>query len=199
MKTYDVVYTQEKPDWNSIPAVALEQHLWSDVRSIAPQAQVAWNENALYVRLTAKEKNILRRYTGPLDSVCEDSCLEFFFCPGEDDRYFNFEFNPNGALYAGYGLPGKMRYRLYESYLNENLQIQTFELPDGWGVEFQIPVSLVEIFVPGFHLSSGMNLRANFYKCGDATVEPHYIAWSPIDLPNPCYHCPQFFGTIALK
>lgn len=198
MKTYDVIYANGKPDWSAIPAVAIDQHLWSDVRSIVPQAQAAWDENALYIRLCVKEENIKREHTGPLAPVYLDSCLEFFFSPESNDRYFNFEFNPNGAFYAGFGKPDVMRYRLHEDYLAENLQIKPFTLPDGWGVEFAVPVSFVQIFVPEFRLSSGMTLRANFYKCGDETVQPHFIAWNPIEYHKPCFHLPQFFGTLNL-
>lgn len=198
MKAYDVMHISGQPDWTVIPAVPMEQHLWSDVRSIRPQAQVVWNEKALYVRLSVKEQDILRRFTGPVDPICEDSCLEFFFSPTGSDRYFNFEFNPNGAVYAGYGLPGEMRYRLYEEYLAEQLQIKPFDLPDGWGVEFQVPVSFVQIFVPDFQLSSGQILPANFYKCGDETPQPHFIAWNPVESPFPCFHLPQYFGELHL-
>lgn len=199
MKTYDVIHCGGKPDWSAVPVVQLDEHLWSDVRSIIPQAQAAWDEDALYVRLTVTEPNISRQHTGPLAPVYQDSCLEFFFSPQSNDRYFNFEFNPNGAFYAGFGKPDIMRYRLQEEYLPETLQVTPFELPGGWGVEFVIPVSFVQIFVPDFHLFSGRTLRANFYKCGDKTVQPHYIAWNPIEYFKPCFHLPQFFGTLYLK
>lgn len=199
MRTYDVIHTIGKPDWNAVPIAPIDHHLWSDVRSIVPQAQVAWDENALYIRLSVKEENISRRHTGPLAPVYLDSCLEFFFSPTGDDRYFNFEFNPNGAFYAGFGKPDVMRYRLQESYLPETLQVVPFELPDGWGVEFTVPVSFVQIFAPDFCLSSGKALQGNFYKCGDETVQPHFIAWNPVEHPQPCFHLPQFFGMLSLK
>lgn len=200
MKIYEVMHTNGRPDWNLIPAVSLDRHLWSDVRSIVPQAQAAWDEEGLYVRLAVTEPDILQRFTGPLDPVCQDSCLEFFFCPQPDgDRYFNFEVNPNGALYVGYGKPGGNRCRLYRENLGEILQVTPFSQPGGWGVELKIPVSFVRIFVPEFSLLSGSILRANFYKCGDETVQPHFIAWNPVDLPNPCFHCPEFFGQLHLK
>ncbi|WP_262895053.1 carbohydrate-binding family 9-like protein, partial [Parabacteroides distasonis] len=27
---------------------------------------------------------------------------------------------------------------------------------------------------------------------------PHFVSWSPIDLPEPNFHCPEFFGEIYL-
>ncbi|MFA5695554.1 MAG: carbohydrate-binding family 9-like protein, partial [Proteiniphilum sp.] len=53
-------------------------------------------------------------------------------------------------------------------------------------------------FLPGESLSR-QQIRANFYKCGDETAEPHYISWSPIDLPAPDFHAPQFFGLLEME
>ena len=47
-------------------------------------------------------------------------------------------------------------------------------------------------------LVPGGVLYANFYKCGDDTPQPHFISWSPIDLPKPDFHAPQFFGVLEL-
>ena len=39
-------------------------------------------------------------------------------------------------------------------------------------------------------------ILGNFYKCADETMNPHFVSWSPIDLPEPNFHCPEFFGNI---
>ena len=41
-------------------------------------------------------------------------------------------------------------------------------------------------------------IMGNFYKCADDTEFPHFVSWSPIDLPSPNFHCPEFFGEIYL-
>lgn len=199
MKTYEAVYITEKPDWANIPAAAIDSHLWSDVRTIVPSAQLAWDENHLYIRLKAQEPHILRRYTGNTDPVYEDSCLEFFFSPGQvGDRYFNFEANPNGALFVGYGRPGGNRCRLLREDFRTLLSVAPFEIPGGWGLELTIPLSFIQIYAPDFSLEKGIKFRANFYKCGDETLEPHYIAWNPVEASKPCFHLPEFFGEIVL-
>ncbi len=198
MKTYELPYVTGKPDWKAIPSAPIDTRLWSDVPAIVPSAQAAWDENNLYVRLQAKEPHILRRFTGTLDEVCKDSCLEFFFCPRPDDRYFNFEANPNGALYVGYGRPGKNRCRLHRENFREIFQVTPFEIPGGWGLELTIPVSFVQIFVPDFALKKGMTMRANFFKCGDETEAEHYMSWNPVEVAEPNFHLPEFFGEIKL-
>ena len=130
MKNYEVVRTHGRPDWQTVPVAPIDQYLWSDVRTIVPSAQAAWDEDALYIRLQAIEPHILRRFTGTLDEVCKDSCLEFFFCPVEGDRYFNFECNPNGAMYVGYGRPGAQRCRLPRGNFKEILQASCLNVSD---------------------------------------------------------------------
>ncbi len=198
MRHYDVTHITGKPNWADIPKAAIDTYLWSDVRSITPSAQAAWDENNLYIRLEAIEPHILRRFTGTLDEVCKDSCLEFFFCPKDDGRYFNFEANPNGALYVGYGLKGKNRCRLHRENFGEIFQVTPFEIPGGWGLELTVPASFVQIFVPDFALQAGMTLRANFFKCGDETEAEHYMSWNPVEVPRPNFHLPEFFGEIKL-
>lgn len=199
MQTYEVLYTSGKPNWEQIPVVHMSP-LWEEPHGITGQAQAAWNEDGLYVRLQAREEHILQRLTQPLDQVCNDSCLEFFFCPQEgNERYFNFECNPKGTLYLGYGLPNEQRCRLYRPNLQEIFRVNPFFTQDGWGVEFYFPVWAVNFFVQDYALKKGMTLRANFYKCGDETPHPHYLAWNPIDNPFPKFHLPQFFGQLILK
>lgn len=199
MKTYEVTGISGQPDWQNIPTAAIDTYLWSDVRSIIPSAQAAWDEDALYVRLQAIEPHILRRFTGTMDEVCKDSCLEFFFCPEETgDRYFNFEANPNGSLYVGFGRPGSDRCRLHRGNFRELFQVTPFEIPGGWGLQLRIPVSFIQIFSPGFQLKAGMTLRGNFFKCGDETQEEHYMSWNPVEVPDPNFHLPEFFGELKL-
>lgn len=200
MKHYEVTHISGKPEWDKIPSLNIDTYLWSDVRSIVPKAKMAWDEEALYVRLEAVEPHILRRYTGYADEVCEDSCLEFFFSPDETgDRYFNFEGNPNGAMYIGFGRPGIRRYRLYSENFTEVFQIKPFEFPGGWGLELRIPADFVQLYAPEFKLHSGLTLRANFFKCGDHTQQVHYMSWNPVEVEKPNFHLPEFFGTITLK
>lgn len=199
MKTYEVIRTAGAPDWQKVPAIQIDNRLWSDVDGITPSAQVCWDEDALYVRLQTLEENILRRFTGDMDPVCTDSCLEFFFCPEPGNRYFNFETNPNGSLYLGFGKPGAERCRLYREDFRDIFHIRPFDIPGGWGIELKIPVSFVRIYVPEFQLHAGLELRGNFFKCGDETAAPHYMAWSKVEFPIPRFHLPEYFGTLLLK
>jgi len=39
-----------------------------------------------------------------------------------------------------------------------------------------------------------LQAKANFFKCGDDTQQPHFLSWQPIDTPRPDFHRPEFFG-----
>ena len=82
--------------------------------------------------------------TGKLDAVCTDSCLEFFLAPwSEDARYFNFEFNPLGALYLGFGGERATRVRQVVKDAEKSFAPKPFFTAEGWGIEYRIPVSFL--------------------------------------------------------
>ncbi|MCQ2347640.1 MAG: hypothetical protein MJZ65_00445 [Paludibacteraceae bacterium] len=139
--------------------------------------------------------------------VWEDSCVEFFCQVPGDDHYMNFETNCIGTMVASRRLS---RTDDVQPFTPEqmvtitrhcSLPHQLIEEQDGmfdWSVEITIPLALIY----GTHPVPGPNdpvvLRANCYKCGDKTRYPHFVSWQPIPLPQPDFHCPQFFGTIEL-
>ena len=65
----------EKPDWAAVPAVTLRHQPWLAPCGIEARAQACHDGENLYVRMEAKEKNVRATLAGPLDQVCEDSCL----------------------------------------------------------------------------------------------------------------------------
>lgn len=200
MKTYEVIYMPEDAVcWEQVASLELENAQWLDSPHIHASAKVCYNENALHVRLQAVEQDILCRYNGLTDEVCEDSCLEFFFSPEADGRYFNLECNPNGALYFGIGYGRDAHLRLIHGELGKMLQVTPFSTEDGWGTEITIPVKLMRILYPGLTLSAGKVIPANFYKCGEDTKVPHYLTWNTVESAEPDFHLPQFFGRLILK
>ena len=194
---YTVVKVQN-PAWDAVPAVALTHTPWLTPCDIEATAQACHDGERLYVRMTAKETNILATLTGPLEQVCNDSCLEFFFAPLADDkRYFNFEWNPLGALYLGFGAERNTRVRQIVKSKEALFAPKTFRTKDGWGVEFAIPASFIQLYMPEFTLSG--EAACNFYKCGDKTEIQHYLAWAPLTSEKPDYHRRQDFAKIIFE
>ena len=102
MRSYTIFPKTE--DWKDIPVAPIDARLWTPEVDISATAQMCYDENALYLHFAAKEKAIRAEETGRIGVPSKDSCMEFFFCPMEDDtRYFNFEFNPALCMHIGFG------------------------------------------------------------------------------------------------
>lgn len=195
--TYQVKRVTEI-DWTGIPAVTLEHTGWLEPCPIEAKAQVCCDGENLWVRMEAKEEPIRATLTGKLDAICTDSCLEFFLAPwAEDLRYFNFEFNPLGALYLGFGAERATRVRQIVKDAEKSFSAKPFLTEGGWGIVYRIPLSFLRIYDPD--LSFGREMHCNFYKCGDLTEVPHYLAWAPLTCETPDYHRRQDFGVLRFE
>lgn len=199
MKTYTIVKKPKNLDWKEIPEALIDTHLEKEKVDISATGQLCYDDESIYVRLTAKEKNIRAEYTGPLDAPCEDSCLEFFFCPDiNDKRYFNIEYNPNCCVYFGIA-----------SCIHDLVRlIPEFGLPlspianrteDGWEITYQIPFEFIRRFFPGFAPISGTKMKGNFFKCGDLTVQEHFLCWNPITDNIIDFHRSCDFGELVFE
>ncbi len=183
------------PDWANIPAVTLEHTGWLPTCPISAQAQICHDGKNLYIRMEAQEQEIRATLSGPLDQVCNDSCLEFFFAPMSDDkRYFNFECNPLGNLYVGFGAerPTRVRQLVKDPKI---FDIRPFYTDGGWGVSYTIPGDFIRMYAPDFSFSG--TSAGNFYKCGDMTKVRHYLSWSMLTCELPDYHRRQDFGQLV--
>ncbi|MDR2759549.1 MAG: hypothetical protein LBB78_09220 [Spirochaetaceae bacterium] len=200
MRTYTITRVDGSPDWNSIEKAPIDNKPWKEFPlSMEVFAQACHNGGVLQARLTAGEKDPLARFSGDTDMVCLDSCLEFFFSPMADGRYFNFEFNPKGALYLGFGTGRDFTARLLVKNYRDFFSVKPFAGGGFWGVEFTVPAVFIALYCPGFTLEKGRVFTANFYKCGDETKTPHYLVWNPVDTEKPDYHRPEYFGKIILE
>ncbi|MBQ6875499.1 MAG: hypothetical protein IJN46_04585, partial [Lachnospiraceae bacterium] len=75
MRTHVISKKPEHLDWAQLPVAAIDHLLWAPEVGISAAAQICYDENALYVHLSAKEEHIREENTGLLDQPCEDSCL----------------------------------------------------------------------------------------------------------------------------
>ena len=198
MREYTIARTHGAPDFSVVDTLAIDTLLWCPEVPITAQAQICYDETALYVRLSAQEPNIRAEERGPLGVPCEDSCLEFFFCPIEgDDRYLSIECNPNSCLYLGFCNTGRRIIRLVPDCV-EAIDPVIDMTEEGWSVTYAVPASYVRLFFPEFELKPGVSIRANCFKCGDKTVQEHYMSWSPVEVSDPDFHIPAFFGKMTL-
>lgn len=199
MKEYIVKYSDTPSDWSRIPALEVSNILWLPDAGVRMTQQVCYDKQALYVRQQAEEPHIRAEHTSELAQVCEDSCMEFFFCPDPDSsRYFNFEWNPNGCLYLGLCSGDGFSVRLHPKKILELFDVHITSTAKGWEIRYRIPLCFIRLFFPEFCLVPGFRFRANCYKCGDKTVQPHYLSWNPCTAETPNFHRPADFGTMIL-
>lgn len=136
------------------------------------------------------------------DAVWEDSCVEFFMTSESNLEeteifYRNFEFNARGICLSAYGVKRQREYlstvemqQIRRFPGKEKLGLQEGE-PFDWQLTVAIPLTILGL-VPG------NTFRANFYKCGDLTLKPHFLSWNSIDSAEPDFHLPKFFGEAQL-
>lgn len=198
MREYTIVCKKPEHNWDNVPVLNVDNQQWVEPLPIKMQAQICYDNKAMYLRMQVVEPNIRAEETGPLGAPYKDSCMEFFFCPTDtDNRYFNFEFNPNLCMVwrLNRGAAGSVRLIPDMSLLNASAN----RTDDGWVLEYQIPHALIQQFYPNYLPASGGHIRANVYKCGHETVHPHYHTWNYVDMPKPCFHCPEHFGLMHFE
>ncbi len=195
MKFYEIKKTSENPDWSILPSLEINTPYLDTPDAIKAYAQICYNDKAILVHLSTVEKDILANQSGPLGMPCRDSCLEFFFCPLENDqRYINLEFNMNGCMYLGYGKSLPELTRLIVDPV-EVFAPKISKTSDGWEIFYTIPYTFIRRFFPDFSVKSGKAMRANCYKCADLSNPPHYLSWNRVATePSFTFHNPDCFG-----
>lgn len=154
-----------------------------------------------YVKAVAKETN---------GKVYQDSCVEFFFTPGPDvgRGYFNLETNCKGVFLfqfhdsntnkQGFVDLTDTKDIVISHSLEKNVENEITK-PLTWVIEYRIPFSLLSKYIKVDKPESGIQWRANFYKCGDKTSHPHSLTWAKITHPKPTFHLPEFFGWLEFE
>lgn len=184
--------------------ISVETINWPEAFGYRPLTTVCigYSETAMYL-LFQVHGNCLRAVnTQDNQDVYQDSCVEFFVKQENSDFYYNFEFNCIGVCKAGKRLD---RNRVTDFTQDQYHKIERwasmgnkgFHEMSGlfsWELCVKIPFELIE--VDPLHLPD--KLLGNFYKCADATEQPHYVSWSPIKVESPDFHRPEFFGEMFL-
>lgn len=199
-QSYTIADVKEEPDWEEIPQIDIDHQQWVEPVDITAHAQLCYSDDALFVHMWAEEKNIRAEYSKSdvLGHTYEDSCLEFFFLPVSGDaRYMNFEYNPNGCVCVQIGKTKQDRIRI--AFEEDILEAVPNRIEGGWEIKYKIPFDFLENLYPDFKAESGEQIAGNFYKCGDQTVQKHYLTWNPVDSQKPNFHCPESFGTLIFE
>jgi len=167
--------------------------------------KIAHCQGKILLKYFVKEESVLAKVSKINGSVHKDSCVEFFITTEPEGPYYNFEFNCIGTPHVAVGHSRKDRQPIDPQILElietkASLGSQPFEEKTGgqqWELMLVIPP---ECFVKDKNLElKGLKARANFYKCADDTVKPHFVTWNPIGTENPDYHQPKYFGEVIFE
>lgn len=181
--------------WSGAEVAKIDTVNWPDVPDIIAipntTAKLLYNDYGIFVQLTTDENPLLATHRVQNSPVCNDSCMEFFVRPNaNDERYFNFEFNPFGTMYLGFR---KDRYDFKNVEENRDyFDVTSYVGEKLWTLQFVIPFEFIDKYL-GSHTDT---MHGNIYKCGNIK---HYATYYPIETEKPDYHRPEFFGEFVLE
>lgn len=199
--------------WRDIPVINIDNfHARSSDHRPVVKARLAHDDEGIAACFLVQDRYVVCRNTLFMSSVCQDSCVEFFFQPGGADGYFNFEVNCGGTLHASYirdpeRLPegGFRNWTPLAPTHGEQVKIFT-NLPDlidpeipstiAWCLAFFIPYTVLAGYC-GEAAYSRTGWRGNLYKCADKSSHPHWAAWRPVEPLN--FHQPKFFAPLIFQ
>lgn len=200
-----------KPPWQAIPSERLRNYMGSKPAHFPRvQVKIAYDAMAVYVMFRVADRYVRATATQHQDSVCGDSCVEFFFTPGSDVSrgYFNIEMNCGGTmLFHFQSGPDKKKVvipvsdceKMSKTYALPRIVDPEIKEPVTWSVDYALPINLLQRYCAVSPPKPGAVWRANFYKCADNTSHPHWLTWAPVDYPKPNFHLPQTFGVLAFE
>jgi len=155
----------------------------------------------LALRFDVAERYTAARIDRDNGEVWTDSCVEFFIAP-DRESYYNFETNCIGRMLLGFKRPETGEEHAAPQTLGAVRRIPTLpaapfaerEGDNRWSMTLLIPPRA--LFGHRIDDWSGLEARANLYKCGDKLSHPHFLSWRPIESERPDFHRPEFFDTL---
>jgi hypothetical protein len=203
----------ERPQWQAAETLEITHFSWEDSgHRPCTQARLLYDEQALSIIFRVEDcyvRAVAERFQ---DSVCTDSCVEFFVAPRPDSQaYFNFEVNCGGTmlLHRCPSAAERAQGRATENVSDADgatIRIATtlpkivepeLTTPTTWAVEYRVPFVLFAQYFGAQTPVPGTQWKGNFYKCGDRTSHPHWGSWAPVDTPNPSFHQPDFYQSLV--
>ncbi|MBE0582472.1 MAG: carbohydrate-binding family 9-like protein [Desulfofustis sp.] len=197
------------PPWRECIPLMLAHHMGRRPAHFPrTEVKMGYNATAVHLMFRVEDQFVQATARQHQDSVCVDSCVEFFFTPGPDSSigYFNIEMNCGGVMLFHFHpgdeteaqvIPPADCERLRKTHTLPRLVQPEIDEPVTWLVDYSLPLSLLARYCPVCEPRPQVVWRANFYKCADGSSRPHWLAWAPVDFPKPNFHLPRFFGTVV--
>ncbi|MGA7615169.1 MAG: carbohydrate-binding family 9-like protein [Thermoanaerobaculia bacterium] len=164
-------------------------------------AVTAYHDGArLYVLFQTSDEGIVATKVDHDDSLYQEDVVELFLAPETQNRYFEIEINPLGAVFdARVDSPDGDR--------------RTMKVDIGWqctGLQVAIRrtwendrrflgevLTIVPFAALDAAVRSGTSWFANFYRIDRAASGDEFTAWSPTGRTPPDFHVPARFGRLV--
>jgi hypothetical protein len=195
-------------EWAQTNALELTNYMGSKPEHFPKtQVKMLYDSNSIYLFFRIKDKYVRSIANAHQGNVWRDSCVEFFFTPGEDisEGYFNIEANCGGfILFQHQRIGGEGRQMIDSDDINNMMIMHSMPTiinteitePTTWTLKYTIPFVMLEKYASLKKPDHGIKWRANFYKCAGGTSHPHWLTWSVVENPIPNFHLPNYFGTL---
>jgi hypothetical protein len=185
----------EIPLTSSTPVtLPIAHYRWTKTTGPDAWGNLAWDPEAIHVKLCAYERPLAVRVMEDGGKVWEDSCLELFIRPDQNPAYLNIEINPLGAMIIGLG-PGREERKDLLALKPRLGAVITLDPSEGrWEVSFRLPLAMLREI---YDSPLGPLFWANLFKCGG--VDDHYGMWREVQSPKPDFHRPEYFGALILQ
>lgn len=197
--------------WQAAEILELRNHMGQKPAHLPKtHAKLLYDKKFIYVFFHVEDRfvrAILKNYS---ESVCLDSCVEFFFTPNEDilSGYFNIEINCIGTMLFNHQIKRGGNPKVIK--MSDAEQIKRFTSLSGvidpeitepvdWTIEYNVPIGILKKYARVLKPAPGVIWHANFYKCADETSHPHWLTWAPVQFPSPNFHMPEYFGVLEFE
>ena len=209
--SFDVAGQWDGEGWAIAETLELKQYMGNKPGHFPrTQAKVLYDAENIYVFFRVEDRYVRAVAENFYDRVCEDSCVEFFFTPGDDisKGYFNLEANCGGVIFFCHQTAREENSQRVASQDCQTIKLWTsmpkivepeIKEPTLWMVQYVVPYEILKKYGDVNIPAEGVKWRANFYKCANATSHPHWLTWAKVDKPEPNFHLPEYFGTLVFE
>lgn len=194
-------------DWDSVTAASVNNYKWVECTEYETWAKLVYVKDwGFLCQMTCMEDDPVATYENFGDTVCLDSCMEFFAIFDNGSEYLNIESNAKGTLCLEFGMDRGSRRTALRYLKADEMFVVTPTVEEGkWTLTMELPFEKLqkfygadfnaEVVVPGY------TFTGNFYKTGgkDNTGNEHYAMWNVIDTENPDFHQPSQFGKFIIE
>jgi len=194
----------DRPPWPDLPAFEPLLLLGGETPAVCEtRIKACWDDDYVWIIWHCLDDAVRASLTGRDDPLWSEEVVELFVCPhGDLSEYFEFNFNPLGAVFdARITNPDHRRGPGWSADISWNCEglrwkvagegkfNGTSEIDKWWAVEAAIPFEALGVGRP----EPGQVWRANVFRI-ERSEPPQFCTWSVLPDAGPGFHQSDRFG-----